>query len=317
MHEALEILISAPFWVAAVRIATPFIFATLGEMLCERAGVLNLGIEGVMTVGAMSGWMAVFMGADLWTGVLVAAICGATFGILHGLLTCPLGLSQHVTGLGITLLGIGLSAFAYRLLLPTGMSSPPGIEVFPRFAIPWLSEIPIIGQGFFNQTALTYTAFMMVGLVYYVLYRTPAGLAVRMVGENPKAVEAQGLSVHWVRISAVVAGSTLMAVGGSFLTLSAFDAFYIGMMQGRGWICIALVIVAAWRPDRVLVVALLFGMIDAFQLRLQQTGIGEVVPNQIFLMLPYIASILALIIGARTKWGVAPKSLLVPYRAGE
>lgn len=317
MSEALEILVSVSFWVAAVRIATPFIFATLGEMLCERAGVLNLGIEGIMTVGAMSGWMTVFLGGNLWTGVLVAAVCGAAFGIVHGVLTCPLGLSQHVTGLGITLLGIGFSAFAFRLLLPEGMSEPPGIDVFPRLAIPWLSDIPVIGQGFFNQTALTYTAFVAAGIVYFVLYHTPAGLAVRMVGENPRAVEAQGLNVHWLRVIAVVVGSALMAVGGSFLTLSAFDAFYIGMMQGRGWICIALVIVAAWRPERVLIVAILFGMIDAFQLRLQQTGIGEVVPYQIFLMLPYLASILALIVGSRTKWVTAPKSLLVPYRAGE
>lgn len=317
MSEALEILISVPFWVAAVRIATPFIFATLGEMLCERAGVLNLGIEGIMTVGAMSGWMVVFMGGDLWAGVAVAAICGATFGIVHGVLTCPLGLSQHVTGLGITLLGIGLSAYAFRLMMPEGVSSPPGIDTFPRVAIPWLADIPVIGQGLFNQTALTYAAFATAGIMYYLLYRTPAGLAVRMVGENPRAVEAQGLNVHWVRVTAIVVGSALMAVGGSFLTLSAFDAFYIGMMQGRGWICIALVIVAAWRPERVLIVAIAFGMLDAYQLRLQQTEIGEVVPNQIFLMIPYIVSILALIIGSRTRWIAAPKSLLVPYRAGE
>jgi len=317
VSDVLEILISTPFWVAAVRIATPFIFATLGEVICERAGVLNLGIEGIMTVGAMSGWMAVFMGANLWSGVLVAAVCGGIFGLIHGVLTCPLALSQHVTGLGITLLGMGFSAFAFRLLLPPGMSEPPGVEAFQQLAIPVLSEIPLVGPGFFGQTALTYLAFVSAGVVYYVLFHTPAGLAVRMVGENPKAVEAQGISVHWTRIGAVVTGSALMAVGGSFLTLSAFDAYYIGMIQGRGWVCIALVIVAAWRPERALVVALLFGAIDAFQLRLQQTALGEVVPYQLFLMLPYVASILALIAGSRWSWGVAPKNLLIPYRAGE
>lgn len=317
MSEVLEILLSTSFWVAAVRIATPFIFGTIGEAICERAGVLNLGIEGIMTVGAMSGWISVFMGANLWTGVLIAAITGAIFGLLHGLITCPLGLSQHVTGLGITILGIGLSSFAFRLLLPEGMSEPPAIVEFPRLEIPWLSSIPVIGQGFFNQTALTYLAFVTAGAAYYVLFHTPAGLALRMAGENPKSVEAQGLSVHWTRITAVVVGSALMAVGGSFLTLSAFDAFYIGMMEGRGWICIALVIIAAWRPDGALVAALLFGMISAFQLALQQTYLGEVIPYQVFLALPYIASILALVAGARWRLVAAPKSLLVPYRAGE
>ena len=185
-----EILWTTSFWVAAVRIATPLIFGTLGELVCERAGVLNLGIEGIMTLGAMTGWMSVYMGADLWTGVILAAMVGSLLGALHSMLTVSLGLSQHVTGIGITLLASSLSYYIYRLVLPE-VTSPPRIEAFTNYPIPLLSEIPWIGEALFNQSPLTYLAFILVIVVGLVLYRTPLGLAVRTTGENPSAVEAQ------------------------------------------------------------------------------------------------------------------------------
>ena len=157
MTEALEIFLTASFWAAALRIATPLIFGTLGELICERAGVLNLGIEGIMTAGAMVGWTAVYMGADLWTGVMLAAACGAAYGVLHALLTVPLGLSQHVVGLGVTLLASSLTYFSYRLLLP-GASTPPTIEAFEPVAIPGLSNLPLVGEALFSQTPMTYLA---------------------------------------------------------------------------------------------------------------------------------------------------------------
>ena len=311
--DVLDILVSVSFWVATVRIATPFIFGTLGELICERAGVLNLGIEGIMTVGAMVGWITVYQGADLWAGVALAALGGALFGLIHGILTCPLALSQHVTGLGVTLLGTSISYYSFRLLLPE-VSTPPGIDPFQPIAVPLLSEIPIIGPAIFEQTALTYLAFASILIVGYVLYATPIGLAVRMVGENPQAAEALGINVHAVRVGAVMAGSAFMAIGGCVLTLSAFNAFYINMVQGRGWICIALVIVASWRPGKALLAALLFAGIDAFQLRLQQQ-IGAYLPYQIFLMLPYAISIIALMLVSRRA--AYPKALMVPYVVGE
>jgi simple sugar transport system permease protein len=310
---ALELLVSAALWVAAVRIATPLIFGTLGELICERAGVLNLGIEGIMTLGAMTGWMAVYQGADLWAGVLLAAAAGALFGLLHAVLTVPLGLSQHVAGIGVTLLGASLSYYIYRMILPT-VTSPPTIQPFAPKAIPLLSEIPVIGPAFFNQSPLTYLAFVCVVLVAYVLYRTPLGLAVRMVGENPAAAEAQGIDVVAVRMGAVAVGSAFMAVGGAFLTLSAFNAFFFNMINGRGWICIALVVFASWRPGKALTGALLFAAFDAYQLRLQQLA-GGVVPYQIFLMMPFILSIVALIVMSRRA--AYPRALMVPYRKGE
>jgi len=311
--EVFEILVTAGFWAATLRIATPLIFGTLGELICERAGVLNLGIEGIMTMGAMCGWMWVHMGGDLVSGVLFAAAIGALFGLLHSLFVVYLGLSQHVTGIGITMLASSLAYFVTRMLLP-GSTTPPKITPFQPYPIPILSEIPILGPAFFQQTAMTYGAFVVVIVVWYVLYKTPLGLAVRMVGENPLAAEAQGINVLAVRTGAVMAGSALMAVGGAFLTMSAFDAFYFTMINGRGWICVALVIFATWRPGKALVGALLFAGIDAWQVRVQQVP-GVSVPYQFFLMAPYILSILAMIVMSRKA--LYPKALLVPFRRGE
>jgi general nucleoside transport system permease protein len=311
--DLLNLLFGVEFWTATIRIATPLIFGTLGELLCERAGVLNLGIEGIMTIGALVGWAAVYQGADLWVGVLLAAGVGCVFGLLHSLFTVWLGLSQHVTGIGITLLASNLAYFFYRVLLPQA-STPPKIVPFQPYPIPLLSQLPLIGQALFTQTPLTYLALLAVGLVAYTLYVTPLGLAVRMVGENPHAAEAQGINVYAVRTGAVVAGSGLMAIAGAFLTLSAFDSFFVNLINGRGWICIALVIFASWQPFKALLGAVLFAGFDAIQLRLQQE-IGATIPYQVFLMLPYIFSILALTVMARQAG--YPKALMQPFLKGE
>ena len=311
--ELLEILGSSGVWASVLRIATPLIFGTLGALLCERAGVLNLGIEGIMTFGAMIGWLTVFNGADLWIGVAAAALSGAAFGLLHAAMTVPLGLSQHVTGLGITLFASSLSYYIFRLTVPLA-STPPTVETFPAFALPGLSDLPFIGPAFFTQTAPTYLAILLALLLAYILARTPLGLAIRLTGENPHAAEAQGIDPIAVRIGCVMAGSALMAIGGAFLTLSAFSSFFPTMVQGRGWVCIALVVFASWRPGRALVGALLFAFFDAYQLRLQ-TVFGKAFPYQLFLMIPYVLSIVALVVMARRAR--VPQALMVPYRKGE
>ena len=311
--EAIELLFSASLWAAAIRIASPLIFATLGELICERAGVLNLGIEGIMTVGAFAGWLTVYQGGDLWAGVLVAALAGAAFGLLHAVLVVPLGLSQHVTGIGITLFATSLTYYVYRITFPE-VTSPPKIEPFAPLDIPLLASIPFFGEAVFRQTPLTWFAFICVAIVAWVIYRTPAGLALRTAGENPAAVEAQGIDVTMVRMAAVMCGSALMGIGGAFLTLSAFNSFYFEMVNGRGWIAIALVVFGSWRPGKALIGALLFAAFDAYQLRLQQLA-GGVVPYQVFLMLPYALSILALIVMSRRA--AYPRALMVPYRKGE
>ncbi len=313
MNALIDILASAGLWAAVLRIATPLILGTLGALLSERAGVLNLGIEGIMTFGAMIGWLTVYNGADLWTGLLVAALGGAMFGALHAVLTVTLGLSQHVSGLGVTLFASSFAYYVFRLMVPVA-GTPPTIEPFQPIAVPGLSDLPFFGPAFFTQTAPTYLAIVLAIILAYLLSRTPLGLAVRMTGENPHAAEAQGINPMAVRYGAVIAGSALMGVGGAFLTLSAFNSFFPTMVQGRGWICIALVVFASWRPERALFGALLFAFFDAFQLRLQ-TVLSGVVPYQLFLMIPYILSIVALAVMARRAR--VPQALMQPYRRGE
>jgi simple sugar transport system permease protein len=210
----------------------------------------------------------------------------------------------------MTLLATSLASYAYRVSFPK-VERPPTIEPFAPLAnLP----IPVLNQ----QTALTVLALALVPAVAWVLYRTPLGLAVRMVGENPAAVEGQGLSVAKLRLGAVMAGSALMGVAGSFLTLSAFNAFYFNMVNGRGWVCVALVVFASWRPGKALVGALLFAFFDALQLRLQQAGglLGQIeLPYQVYLMLPYLMAIVALVLVARRA--SYPQALMKPYRQGE
>jgi simple sugar transport system permease protein len=310
LAETFELLFSLPFWVAVLRIATPLILGTLGVLLCERAGVLNLGIEGIMVAGAFSGWLAVYHGLGLWSGVAVAALVGAAFGLLHALLTVTLSLSQHVSGLGLTLFATSLASYGYRVSFPK-VDSPPTIQPFAEMA--WL-PLPVLNA----QTPLTLLALLLVPAIGWLLMRTPAGLALRMVGENPAAAEGQGLSVAAVRYAAITAGSALMGVAGAFLTLAAFNAFYFNMVNGRGWVCVALVVFASWRPGKALLGAVLFALFDALQLRLQQSGsglFGIAVPYQVYLMLPYAFSIVALVLVARRA--AYPQALMKPYRKGE
>ena len=313
MMAALELLESASLWAAVLRIAPPLLFGTLGALLCERVGVLNLGIEGIMTFGAMIGWLTVYEGGGLWLGLLAAAAGGALFGLLHGLLTVPLGLSQHVTGLGITLFASSFTSYVYRLAIPVS-GSPPTIVPFGPLAIPGLSTIPFLGEALFSQAAPTYLAIATALALAYGLAHTPLGLAIRLVGENPHAAEAQGIDPIAMRVAVVAFGGALMGVGGAFLTTAAFNSFFPTMVQGRGWVCIALVVFASWRPARALGGALLFAFCDAYQLRLQHVT-GKAVPYQLFLMVPYLASILALLVVARRAR--VPQALMVPYRRGE
>jgi general nucleoside transport system permease protein len=305
--EILELLSGSAFWIAVLRIATPLILGTLGVLLCERAGVLNLGIEGIMVAGAFAGWLTVYQGGSLWTGVWVAACVGALLGLLHGWLTVVLSLSQHVSGLGITLLATSLASYAYRVSFPK-VENPPTIAPFS--AMDWL-PIPVLNA----QTPLTLLALLLVPVLAYGLNRTPLGLAVRMVGESPAAAEGQGLSVVRLRLGSIMAGSALMGVAGAFLTLAAFNAFYFNMVNGRGWVCVALVVFASWRPGKALMGALLFAFFDALQLRLQQSSGGGLVPYQLYLMLPYLLSIVALVLVARKA--AYPQALMKPYRKGE
>jgi simple sugar transport system permease protein len=291
---------------ATLRVATPLLFGTLGELFSERAGILNLGIEGTMFFGAFVGFVVAGTSGSLWLGVIAAIVAGMLSGLLMALLSVQLGVNQHVSGLGITLLLIGLSLFGFRLVYGEPRI-PPAIEPFIR--LPLFGQMRILGPVF-EQYVLTYIAFALVPVVWWLLYRTSFGLQIRAVGENPEAADAAGVNVYLTRYLALIIGGGLMGVGGAFLSLAQLGAFTYGIIAGRGWVCIALVIFGNWDPLRVLLGALLFGGVSALQLRLQTTGLR--LPYETFLALPYLVTIVALAIAGRNA--AYPAALLKPYK---
>jgi ABC-type uncharacterized transport system permease subunit len=291
---------------ATLRVATPLMFGTMGELFAERSGVLNLGIEGTMFLGAFVGFTVASMTGSLWLGVLAALLAGALAGLLMGFFAVKLGVNQHVSGLGITLLLTSLSLFLFRVIFGENQL-PPKIEPFSHLTI--LQGVPFLGD-ILSQYALTYIAILLVPVVWYVLYRTNFGLDMRAVGENPEAADAAGVNVYRTRYIALAIGGALMSLGGAFLTLAQLGSFTFGIIAGRGWVCIALIIFANWQPLRVLWGALLFGGFFALQLRLQTTGLK--LPYEVFLALPYIVTIIALANTGRKATG--PAAVLKPYK---
>ena len=297
---------------AMMRMATPIIFGTLGEILCERAGVLNLGIEGIMLMGAMTGFLTTLTTGSLWLGVAAAALVGVLLSLFMAFLAVYLGLSQHVSGLGITLFSTGLAMFIYRLAVGSPVN-PPTVRPFTQTAIPFLSGIPVPGTALFNQYVLVYIALLLVPLVWILLYRTSWGLAIRTVGENPFAADTVGIDVNLTRTLCLAAGGALMGVGGAFLTLAHQNMFLIDVVGGRGWIAVAMVIFGNWDPAKGMAGAMIFGFLDALQLRLQ--GLGFDIPFHLFLIIPYLMTVIALV--GVSRRAAAPAGLLKPYRREE
>jgi simple sugar transport system permease protein len=312
MTDFVDIALVSGLIGAMMRMATPIIFATVGEILSERAGVLNLGIEGIMLMGAMTGFLVTFTSGSIWLGVMSAAGVGMILGLLMAFLAVHLGLSQHVSGLGITLFATGLAMFVYRLHFGSP-TVPPTIQPFEQIAVPLLSRIPVIGPGLFTQYSLTYIAWFLIPAMSILLYKTKVGLKIRTVGENPVVADTVGVNVTLTRTLCVVFGGALMGIGGSFLTLAHQNMFLIDVIGGRGWIAIAMVIFGNWDPIKGAFGALIFGFLDGLQLRLQ--GVGIAIPFHVFLMIPYLLTILALISVSRKA--SVPAGLLKPYRREE
>jgi simple sugar transport system permease protein len=313
MDEIFSVTFLVGLFAATLRVATPLVYATIGEIFTERSGILNLGIEGIMFLGAFVGFTVAY-GADqagmagyLWIGLLSAILAGIVMGLLMGFFTVRLGVNQHVSGLGITLLCTGLSLFGFRLFFGE-RSVLPSIDPFPQLTP--LEGVPVLGD-ILSQYLLTYLAFLvLVPLGWWLLFRTPFGLNLRAVGENPEAVDAAGLNVFRIRYIVLALGGGLMAIGGAFLSLAQLGAFTPGIIAGRGWVCIALVIFARWQPVRAALGALLFGGVFAFQLRLQTMGFE--LPFELFLALPYLVTIAALALSGRQV--SYPGAYLKPYR---
>ncbi len=287
---------------ATLTIATPLVWAALGAILNERAGIMNLGIEGTMYAGAFVGFLTAAYSNSALFGVAAAVVAGLLAGLLMAVLTVTLGVNQHVAGIGTTLLLVAASDFTNRLLFSGG--SQTVTAKFER----WFP-----GTGVFAQYPMTYIAFLVLApALWWVLRSSGFGLRLRAVGENPESADAAGIPVAGTRYAALMIGGAFMAVGGSFLTLSLLGSFTLDIVSGRGWICIALVIFGRWRVWPVVAGALLFGFTDALQLQLAISPVFSAVPNELLIAFPYIVVIAALAIWGR---GVRyPGSYLTPYR---
>jgi simple sugar transport system permease protein len=294
-----------------IRIVVPILYASLGELIVERSGILNLSVEGGLTIGAFAGFAIAHQYHSLWFGVLCAGLAGSALALIMAFLTITLKQDQTIAGLALNLFAGGLSFYIYRVLYKDFLGgNMPTVTPFHEVAIPGLVNIPIIGPAFFSQHILAYIAFLMVPLIFYFLYRTKYGLALRCLGENPRTVDMKGLNVAGIQYAALLFGGFMYGVGGWCLTLTSAGMFVGGIAAGRGWIAIAIVIFGGWRPWSILGASLFFAFLESLQNQVQSIGF-TLIPYQFVAMLPYIVTILVLLL-SRKRSG-APLALGIPY----
>ncbi|BES69443.1 ABC transporter permease [Marinobacter nanhaiticus D15-8W] len=296
---------------ATVVAGTPLLIVALGELICERSGVLNLGQEGMMLIGAVAGFIAVLTTGSLTIGVIAAMAAGVAMALLFALMAVTLAANQYAAGLALTIFGTGLSAF-----IGAGYVGKT-IDGFTKLAIPGLSDIPVLGPVLFNQDLLVYVSLGLFVAVYVFLRHSRGGLLLRAVGESPDSANANGLPVMLIRYLAVSFGGAMAGLAGAYLSLAYTPLWTEGMTAGRGWIALALVVFATWRPERVLLGAYLFGVASILHLVLQ--GFGWDSSTELLAMLPYVVTIVVLVLlssnPTRTRLHT-PLSLGQPYRPG-
>jgi len=293
-----------PAILTIITAATPLLFAALGELITEKSGVLNLGVEGMMIMGAVIGFVLVHYTGSPVVAILGSMVAGALLAAVFVILVLVFHASQVPTGLALTIFGLGLSALIGQSMIGIAYDG------IPKISIPLLSELPIIGEIFFHQDILVYLSIVMVGVVWWFLTKTRSGLILRAVGDSHDAAHAMGYSVFKIRLLATLFGGAMAGVGGAYLSLSYSPLWVEGMTAGRGWIALALVVFASWRVGRLLLGAYLFGGITILQLHAQALGIG--IPSQVMSMLPYLATIVVLVLISRDKKQIklnAPASL--------
>jgi ABC-type uncharacterized transport system permease subunit len=308
MESFLNLTQIIDFLGSSLRLTVPLTFATIGGMFSERSGVYNIGLEGMILFGAFGAAVgAFFMGTPL-AGLALGICLGAAGGLLLSILAVSLHVNQLVSGIAINMFAIGLTSFLSRVVF-SGKATTMSLPGFKPVAIPVLSKIPVIGPVFFNQDPLVYIMYLMIVLLYFILFYTPWGLNMRAVGEYPRAADTAGVSVYKVRYASVIASGALAGMGGCYLVLSQIFLFTEHMSAGKGFIALAAIILGRWNPVGGFFACLLFGACEALQLRLQ--FYHQDVPYQIFSMLPYVASILALIgiVGKANP----PASAGIPY----
>ena len=296
---------------ATWRMATPILYAAVGEVFSEKAGVINIGLEGVMLIGAFSAYSVAFESGSLWLGLLAAIIAGILSGLIFAIFTITIKANQIVVGAAFNMIGMGITGFLYRSMYAVS-AVPLGLKTFPSFEIPFLSSIPFFGEVLFKHNIMVYGTLLLVPVATFVLYKTAFGLSIRAVGEHPKAADTVGVNVFRLRYVSVMIGTALAAVGGAFLVLAYSDQFVEGVVSGRGFIALAVVVFGRWKPWGAFWASLLFGIFYALQLRIQ-TMPDVNIPYQFLQALPYLATLLVLV-GFNKRRVQAPKTLGVPYK---
>jgi len=292
---------------ATIRMATPILIASLGEIFCELSGILNIGIEGTMLAGSLAGFIGTYYTGSIAFGVISGITIGGIFGLIMAILSIKLRANQIACGIILNILSLGLTGFLYRTIF--GITTlPPGIKTLKTIPLPFLNKIPFFGDILFNQNILVYITFLLVLISYIIIYKTTWGLKLRATGEYPEAADTAGINVYIVRYICVVTGGMFAGLGGTFLTME-LGMFMDNITSGRGFIALAAVIFGKWHPFGAMGGALIFGLADAFQLRLQTLGYN--IPHELLLMFPYILTIIILtgIIGKSNS----PSALTVPY----
>jgi simple sugar transport system permease protein len=296
---------------ATIVAGTPLIITALGELVTEKSGVLNLGAEGIMSVGAVAAFAVAHDSGNAWAGVAAGMLAGAAMSVIFAFLTLTLMANQVASGLALSIFGVGLSAFIGKAYESATMIAVPSIR------IPLLADIPVIGPALFDQQSLVYLSWLLFAGIAWFLYRSRAGLVLRAVGESPVSAHSIGYPVIRIRYLATIFGGAMAGVGGAFLSVYYTPLWVEGMVAGRGWIALALVVFATWRPLRVLVGAYLFGGVMITQLFLQGSGAQIDIPSQFLSSLPYWATIVVLVVISRNVQTIrlnSPMSLGQPYR---
>ena len=305
-------ILTASFFIgilaSGIRLATPYLYAALGETLGQRSGVLNLGVEGQMLMGAFAAFYVTFQTGNVWLGRLAALVVGAAMGLAMAFVSINLQAEQGISGIGFYLFGLGMSTLLFQMLI----GSVETVQGFAPIHIPLLSDIPVIGEIFFRQNILVYIAFALVPIAQFVLTKTTLGLKIRAVGENPAAADSLGVSVARVRYITVTLGGIMSGIAGASMSIGLLNVFQQNMTSGLGFIAVALVYFGGWRPLGVMLGALLFSLVNALQLRLQVQGVN--IPSDLMVMMPYILTIIALVLTVQRVR--SPSALTKPFERG-
>lgn len=294
---------------SGIRLATPYLYATIGETFGQRSGVLNLGVDGQMLLGAFAGFYVAFTTQNLWLGLLAAMFVGSLMGLAMAFISVTLKAEQGISGIGVYLFGLGMS----DLLFQSTLGTVETVKGFRPVHFPILSDLPVIGRIFFNHNILVYIAFALVPVSWFILNKTTLGLKIRSVGENPHAADSLGVSVSGVRYFTLILGGTLSGVAGASLSIALLNVFQQNMTNGLGFIAVALVYFGGWRPLGVMLGSLLFSMVNALQLWVQVLNIP--IPSDIAVMMPYLLTILALVVAVQRVR--PPAALTKPFERGD